>query len=67
MNLETKETTVQKRIDKALKLVDTTRFVIIGCGAIECVSKYLKEYFNGKTALIVADTNTNIAAGITVM
>lgn len=54
---------LKKRIDDALKVVDTTRSVLIGSGAIGSVTHCLKNHFNGKPALIIADTNTFSAAG----
>lgn len=58
-----KEIEVQLRINKALEHADTTKSVVIGSGVLASISKCLTDYFDGKPAFIVADTNTFSAAG----
>lgn len=63
MKESTKEIDLKRRLDKALKVVDTTRSVLIGNGVIGSIHQCLTDHFNGKPALIIADTNTFAAAG----
>lgn len=57
------EKDTQLRIDRAVQLVDTTRSVIIGAGAISKTGKCLKEFFVSKPVQIIADKNTFAVAG----
>ena len=65
--MKAKEKEVQQRVDSALKNVDTTKSVIIGSGALDSVTQCLTQHFDGKPALVIADTNTFKAAGRQVM
>lgn len=57
------EKEVQKRIDKALNNADTTKAVIIGSKVLQSVGTCLHDYFDGKTAIVIADENTWQVAG----
>jgi len=62
-----KEKDIQRRVDKALEAVDTTKSVIIRSGATDEVTSCLNMFFGGKPVLLIADTNTYPAAGELVM
>ncbi len=66
MTQGTSDSATQQRINKALQRVDTTRCALVGSDTLKAMGTLMKEYFSGKPALIVADTNTHKAAGMAV-
>ena len=58
-----KEVEVRKRIDRALKRADSTKYVEISEGANASISKCLNQFFKSNPALIIADKNTYEVAG----
>ena len=63
----TYEQDINTRIENALEMVCNTRKAVIGCGNIRDIAKYYKQSFAEKEVVVVADQNTYIAAGKTIM